>query len=50
MEGDSHMLTAESIKQKCIELGADICGIGDIVLFEGTDPQRDPRMILPKGK
>ena len=44
------MLTAESIKQKCIELGADICGIGDIALFEGADPQRDPRMILPKGK
>lgn len=44
------MLTAESIKQKCLELGADICGIGDIALFEGTDPQRDPRMILPKGK
>lgn len=44
------MLTAESIKQKCIEMGADICGIGDIALFEGTDPQRDPRMILPKGK
>ena len=44
------MLTAESIKQKCIELGADICGIGDIALFEGTDPQRDPRMILPNAK
>lgn len=44
------MLTAESIKQKAKALGADICGIGDISLFAGTDPQRDPRMILPKGK
>ena len=44
------MLTAESIKKRAIELGADIVGIGDINLFEGCDPQRDPRMILPKGK
>lgn len=44
------MLTAEKIKQRALELGADLCGIGDIALFEGTIPQRDPRMILPKGK
>lgn len=44
------MLTAEMIKQKAKELGADICGIGDISLFEGCNPQRDPKMILPKGK
>ena len=44
------MLTAEWIKQKALELGADVCGIGDISLFEGTDPQRDPRSILPKAK
>ena len=44
------MLTAELIKKKAAELGADLCGIGDISLFEGTNPQRDPRMILPKGK
>lgn len=44
------MLTAEFIKQKALELGADICGIGDISLFPTDNPQRDPRMILPKGK
>ena len=44
------MLTAEIIKQRAAELGADLCGIGDIALYEGTAPQRDPRMILPKAK
>lgn len=44
------MLTAETIKQRARELGADLCGIGDIALFEGTDPQRDPKSILPKAK
>ena len=44
------MLTAESVKRKCRELGADLCGIGDIALFEGTSPQRDPRLILPEGR
>lgn len=44
------MLTAESVKQKAAALGADLCGIGDIGLFAGTDPQRDPRMILPKAR
>ena len=29
------------------ELGADLCGVGDIREFEGSDPQRDPRKILP---
>lgn len=44
------MLTAESIKARAKELGADLCGIGDIRYFEGCDPQRDPRMILPGAK
>ena len=44
------MLTAEKIKQKALELGADICKIGDISLFSSENPARDPRMILPKGK
>ena len=44
------MLTAEIVKQRAKELGADLVGIGDIALFAGTDPQRDPRMILPKAK
>ncbi len=41
------MLTAEKVKAKAREVGADICGIGDIRYYEGCDPQRDPKMILP---
>lgn len=42
------MLTSEWIKEKAEELGASVCGIGQ--LYEEPDPQRDPRMILPKAK
>ena len=41
------MLTAELIKRKALEFGADLVGIGDIAHYEGTIPQRDPRKILP---
>lgn len=44
------MLTSALIKEKAKQYGADLCGIGDIRLFEGTDPQRDPRLICPKAK
>ena len=44
------MLTAEFIKQKAKELGAMTCGIGDISYYEGCDPQRDPKRILPNAK
>ena len=44
------MLTAQLIKQKAKEYGADLVGIGDISLFAGTIPQRDPLRILPKAK
>ena len=44
------MLTAEIIKKKAIELGATVCGIGALDLFENEDPQRDPKMILPGAK
>ena len=44
------MLNAEQIKSKAKELGAVLCGIGDLQLFEGTDPQRNPLNILPNGK
>lgn len=44
------MLTAAFLKEKAKQFGADLCGIGDIALFEGTDPQRDPRKICPKAK
>ena len=42
------MLTAEFIKQKAKELGASICGIGE--LYDEENPQRDPKMILPNAK
>ena len=44
------MLNAEQIKSKAKELGAVLCGIGDLKLFEGTNPQRNPLNILPNGK
>ena len=44
------MLTSALIKEKAKQYGADLCGIGEIKLFEGTDPQRDPRNICPKAK
>lgn len=44
------MLTAQSVKEKALALGADVVGIGDISLFEGTIPQRDPKQILPNAK
>lgn len=42
------MITAEYIKQRALELGAAICGIGKV--YDEPDPQKDPRMILPKAK
>ena len=42
------MLTSELIKEKAKELGATICGIGRV--YEEENPQRDPRMILPKAR
>lgn len=44
------MLTAELIKKKAKELGASVCGIGSLDIFEGEDAQRDPKMILPNAK
>lgn len=44
------MLNSEIIKKKAIEYGADIVGIGNIDLYEGCMPQRDPRNILPNAK
>jgi len=40
-------LTSEWIKKRAAELGADLCGIGDIRRFEGSPAQRDPRQVLP---
>ena len=33
------MITAAMIKEKAKELGAGVCGIGDIKYFIGDDPQ-----------
>ena len=42
------MLTSEQIKQKALELGAAVCGIGKV--YDEPNPQRDPRSILPNAK
>ena len=42
------MINAKMIKEKALELGATVCGIGKIYCED--DPQRDPLMILPKAK
>ncbi|MBR7112580.1 MAG: hypothetical protein IKC75_06665 [Clostridia bacterium] len=41
------MITAQMIKQRALELGAAVCGIGDIKHFRGEALQRDPLQILP---
>jgi len=44
------MITATMIKEKAKELGAGVCGIGDIKYFIGDDPQHNPLSILPNAK
>ena len=44
------MLTAEYIKEKARQYGADLCGIAPIERFEGLSVQRDPKSILPSAK
>ena len=44
------MLTASDIKNAARRLGATVCGIGKLDIFEGENPQRDPKMILPGAK
>lgn len=43
-------MTAEYIKQKAKELGASVCGIGNIELLRDENPQRNPFAILPNAK
>lgn len=43
-------MTAEFIKQKAKELGATICGIGNVELLRDENPQRNPFFILPNAK
>ena len=44
------MLTAKDIKKKAKELGASVCGIGNVEMFRGDDPQHNPFSILPNAK
>ncbi|MEE1357191.1 MAG: hypothetical protein UHG68_06505 [Clostridia bacterium] len=44
------MITAEIIKKEAKRLGAAVCGIGSLDIFEGENIQRDPKMILPGAK
>ena len=44
------MITAEFIKEKAKELGATICGIGNIELLRDEPIQRNPFQILPNAK
>ena len=38
------------IKEKAKELGASVCGIGRLDIFENEIPGRDPKFILPKAR
>ena len=40
------MLTKEVIREKAKEYGVDLVGFGDVSLFDGVQPERDPRNIL----
>ena len=44
------MLTSKLIKERAKELGAAVCGIGTLDLFEGAEPRKNPFMILPRAK
>lgn len=44
------MLTSKMIKEKALELGAVLCGIGDAELFRDLEPRRSPFSILPAAK
>ncbi len=43
-------MKSEDLKKEAIRLGADIVGIGDISLFDGTPKEKDPRYIAPSAK
>ena len=44
------MLTREMIEKEARALGAAEFGVGDLKLFDGEDPQRDPKLICPAAK
>jgi epoxyqueuosine reductase len=43
-------LTAEVVKRKALELGADLVAIGNIERWEGAPAQQDPRQIMPEAR
>jgi len=43
-------LTAEQVKARALELGADAVAIGNIERWEGAPIQMDPRQIMPEAK
>lgn len=44
------MINAELIKKEAKRLGAQVCGIGSLDIFEGENPQHSPCSILPAAK
>ena len=44
------MITAEMIKERARELGAAVCGIGDIRHLAGEPIQHNPLQILPNAR
>ena len=46
----SQDLTAEDVKRRGMELGADMVGIGSIDRWEGAPIQMDPKQIMPECK
>lgn len=44
------MLTADQVKDRARELGADVVGIAPIDRFEGAPVQMDPRQIMPEAR
>ncbi|MBQ7726103.1 MAG: hypothetical protein IJT66_03060 [Clostridia bacterium] len=50
MQDINSVIYAEKIKKTAKKLGASVCGIGSLEFFDGEEPQRDPKMILPNAK
>jgi len=44
------MLTAQQVREKALEFGADAVAIGNIERWEGAPIQQDPRQIMPEAK
>lgn len=43
-------LTREAVEQTARALGVAAFGVGDLRLFDGEDPQRDPRFVCPEAR